>query len=284
MNKSIYIDSEIQISFTERGKGTPLIFIHGLGSNKRAFEKNIIYLEKYYRCISLDLPGYGGSTKLDPKVSLSFYARSVVGLVKKLNIQKAVVVGHSMGAQIAVITALMENTIVDKLILTAPAGFEVFNEYQKTWFESISRPEMYANLSSDQIIQNFELNFYDFPEDAAFMIEDRFDIIKDKHYFNFYCKLIHYGTMSMLNEPVFGRLKEIRQECLVVFGTHDQLIPNRFLNPKENPESIARTGSNEIRRSSYKMIDRAGHFVMWEQADQFNALLHQHLEGIRSKT
>lgn len=278
MNKSIYIDSEIQISFTERGQGAPMIFIHGLGSNKHAFNKNIRYLEKYYRCISIDLPGYGGSTKLNPKVSLSFYAQSLVAFAKKLSIKKAVVIGHSMGAQIAVVAALMENTIIDKLVLTAPAGFEVFNEYQKTWFESISSPEIIANLTTDQVIQNFELNFYDFPEDASFMIEDRFEIIRDQQYFNFYCKLIHYGTMSMLNEPIFNRLKEIHQECLVVFGKNDELIPNRFLNPKESPESIALKGSNEIPNSTYEMIDRAGHFVMWERADQFNALLHQYLE------
>jgi pimeloyl-ACP methyl ester carboxylesterase len=88
--------------YREAGKNnkTAVILIHGWPLSSKLYQKNIPALAKKYHVIAPDLPGYGKSKRLgkNPKqVRVSDYAKAVLGLMKKLNIKKAVIGGMSMG-------------------------------------------------------------------------------------------------------------------------------------------------------------------------------------------
>ncbi|GAB1351132.1 hypothetical protein MASR1M107_33470 [Ignavibacteriales bacterium] len=53
------IESGTVIAHTDMGDGDPIIFIHGLGSYIPAWNKNLFTLSRHFRCIAIDLPGYG---------------------------------------------------------------------------------------------------------------------------------------------------------------------------------------------------------------------------------
>ena len=79
------IDQGIEIAYMDQGEGPyTLLFIHGLGSYAPAWNKNIRDLSEKYRCIALDLPGYGQSEKGDFAFSMAFFAEAVEEFIDSL--------------------------------------------------------------------------------------------------------------------------------------------------------------------------------------------------------
>lgn len=132
--KKVKLHEQITLAYVQEGmspaNGTPtLLFIHGLGSYLPAWKKNIAQLGKYFHCIALDLPGYGKSSKsLKYSGKMSFFAQVIHDFIDHLQLKNVVLVGHSMGGQIALTTALKYPHNIQKLVLIAPAGIEAFSK------------------------------------------------------------------------------------------------------------------------------------------------------------
>lgn len=269
--KKIKLDNDIELAYMDEGQGEPLILIHGLGSYSPAYKKNIEQLRNEYRVIAIDLPGYGKSTKKNYEYSMSFFANVVHDFMDKMNIEKASLVGHSMGGQISMMTALSYPESVDKLILIAPAGFETFTAGQKEWFRGVITKKGVMLTPVESIIANIGYNFYDMPEDAQFMIDDRIEMRTAKE-FEGYAYANEKSVSGMVDEPVFDYLDQIKAPTLVIFGKNDNLIPNRFLNPGKT-EAIAKQGAEKIPNSEMHIVSKAGHFVHFEKSEEVNQII-----------
>lgn len=268
--KKLNIGNNITIAYADEGTGPEtLLFIHGLGSYLPAWKKNVEVLRQYYRCIAVDLPGYGKSSKGIYEGSMEFFSDAVISLVDKLGIRQVVLVGHSMGGQIAMVTALRYPERIKALVLAAPAGFETFHEGQKQWFREVVTARSTALTPAQTIQTNFGYNFYKFPKDADFMIRDRL-AMRFATDFDGYCFIIPKSIQGMVNQPVFDLLPKIIQPVLVIFGENDNLIPNRFLNPGRTKD-VAQAGYERLPRATLVMIPRCGHFVQWEGSETFNS-------------
>ncbi|HXH03549.1 MAG TPA: alpha/beta fold hydrolase [Candidatus Competibacteraceae bacterium] len=88
------------------GAGEPLVFIHGVGMNKEVWEPQVSAFAADYRVISYDMLGHGGSVLPPEAPTLGDYARQLARLLDALDIGAANVVGHSMGALVALAFAL----------------------------------------------------------------------------------------------------------------------------------------------------------------------------------
>lgn len=111
-----------RIAYVDEGQNDKVIlFLHGLGSYIPAWRFNLQELKKHFRCIAIDLPGFGKSDKKIHSCSMKFYSYVVNQFIKSLGIEKVDLVGHSMGGQIAINCALNFQNKVGKLILIAPA-------------------------------------------------------------------------------------------------------------------------------------------------------------------
>ena len=110
------------ISTLAAGAGDPVILVHGLGATKVSFLTTAVALASRFRTISLDLPGFGDSVKpvLAP-YHPPFFARSIVDLMDALNIDRAHVIGNSMGGRIALELGLRHPDRVRDLVLVAPS-------------------------------------------------------------------------------------------------------------------------------------------------------------------
>ncbi len=269
----ITLSSGIKIAYTDQGTGAQtLVLIHGLGSNRKSWQKNMDSLSKHTRCIALDLPGYGQSSKGDYPYDMAFFAQSVREFIAALPLKEVVLVGHSMGGQIALTALLEDSSLAKKLVLLAPAGFETFTEQEKAWFSMVYTPAVLKATSAEQIRKNFELNFVRFPADAEFMIQDRMALRETPEY-DQYCNMIPKCVMGMLNQPVFARLPELRQTSLVLYGENDALIPNRILHKTLTTRSVAESGQSRLPNSSLHLIPNVGHFVQWEGASAVNTAI-----------
>ncbi|HMQ46976.1 MAG TPA: alpha/beta hydrolase [Saprospiraceae bacterium] len=265
------LGDEVRIAYVEKGRGDRvLLFIHGLGSNFKGWSKLVEDLKNDFRCIAIDLPGYGYSDKKDYPFGIPFFSRQIIHFIQALGLRDVYLVGHSMGGQIAVDAVLKAPELFRKLILLAPAGFEVFNDTDRQWVQQLYQPQVIKGISTTQIKLNFKANFYHFPKEAHFMIEDRLHLRKQGDY-DYFCRMISACVSGMLATPVFDRLEQLTLPTLAVYGEKDQLIPNKFLHPTWTTRKVAEAGTAQIPGSQLHLIPKCGHFVPWEGHKQVAA-------------
>lgn len=267
-HQSVRLSDGLNMGYIDQGRGRQtLLLVHGLASDYKAWYKVIWQLRQKYRCIALDLPGYGTSSPVSHPVSIQFFAARVNEFVEKLQLKNVTLVGHSMGGQVSVTAALQRPDNYQKLALVAPAGFESFNQAAKQWIRAIYKPALLKIAPDEQIKNNIKANFHRFPEDAQFLIDERL-ALRHSPEFDYYCQLIPQCVISMLDEPVFHRLPELRLPTLVLYGEKDQLIPNRMINPTLSTQSVAQNGAAQINDSRLVLIPQCGHFAQWECAEE----------------
>ena len=89
------------IAYDRRGRGAPLVLLHGFPLDHHLWDDVVPLLEDTFDVILPDLRGFGDSTTIDPPQSIDDYASDIAGLLDLLAIQKAAIVGHSMGGYVA---------------------------------------------------------------------------------------------------------------------------------------------------------------------------------------
>ncbi len=129
--KSFDLSTGICISYVETGKagGTPLLFLHGYSDTSRSFKlviEDLIQINKNVRVIAPDLRGHGDTSMPDENQCKAApekcftpddFAKDVIDLMDKLGIQKAHIVGHSMGSVIAQNLALNHSDRIFSMVL-----------------------------------------------------------------------------------------------------------------------------------------------------------------------
>ena len=110
--------------FTDHGHGEPVIFLHGYCESHHIWESFESYLESDYRVICPDLPGFGGSPKLDRGFSLSDVADKIREFLDELNINRCVMIGHSLGGYITLAYAEKYPDTLSGFGLFHSSGFE----------------------------------------------------------------------------------------------------------------------------------------------------------------
>ncbi|MGZ3438493.1 MAG: alpha/beta fold hydrolase, partial [Polyangia bacterium] len=263
--------------FSDVGVGEPaLVLIHGLGSYMPVWQRNIDELAKSHRVVALDLPGYGKSAKANFDYSMAFYARTVDGVINKLGLKRVVLVGHSMGGQIAMTHALRHPGRAEALVLVAPAGFEPFGRGEGSWLAEAVDKDHVAKTPAEAIYNNVAVNFYSMPEEARFMVDDRLRVVGGPD-FDAYAYAIARSVYAMVHEPVLERLGEIAVPALVVFGEDDGLIPNPILHGGTT-RAVAEGGTRRLPHGRLVMIPRAGHMVQFERPVEFDKALLEFLK------
>lgn len=275
--KKVSLSQDIEIAYVDEGTGPPLLFVHGLGSYLPAWKRNIDNLKSDYRCIAVDLPGYGKSSKGNYAGNMTFYADVLMEFADKIGIRNFTMVGHSMGGQISIVSALAYPNKVKRLVLAAPAGFETFTSGEKEWLRKAFSPRAVALTPAEAIRENFAANFYNMPEEARFMIQDRL-AMRSTSEFQHYCYIIPKNVAGMVDQPVFSKLPNLVQPTLILYGERDMLIPNRYLHGGKT-QGVALKGAEQIANSRLIMVPEAGHFVQFEQPAWFNEAVRGFVEG-----
>lgn len=112
----------VKLAIQERGRGKPIVFIHGLGASSYTWQKIAPGLAKTNRVIAIDLKGFGQSDKpLDDRYSLFDQAKLVEDYLSRSGLRGVTLVGHSFGGGVALAVALNQmdagNRQIEKLVL-----------------------------------------------------------------------------------------------------------------------------------------------------------------------
>ena len=260
------------IAYTDEGRGPQtLIFVHGLGAYSGTWQKNTMALSRHFRCIAIDLPGNGHSGTGDYPYTMDFFAHCLIDFIGRLGLERVTLVGHSMGGQIALTAALLMPACCDRIVLCAPAGFEIFTAHERIMYKA-SLDYMSWLSTNEQAIQHLvHSSFYKMPRDAA-RLKQSLAAIAGRQPARHYKMMTDRCIAAMLAEPVAARLGEIRHPVLVIFGMQDALIPNPLLHPIST-EKLAKDGVRKLQSGTLHMIPNCGHFVMWECAAKVNGLI-----------
>lgn len=110
-----------QIHVHESGnpRGQLALLIHGWSSSWYAMSPLLDSLKRY-RCVAVDLPGYGDSPRLPARVTIDAYVDLIVALMRKLTDRPALLIGHSMGGMIATTIAGRSPELIERMVLLCP--------------------------------------------------------------------------------------------------------------------------------------------------------------------
>ncbi len=115
----------VEIYHREKGQGAPVLFVPGLGLDGGIFEETAALLPEGYRAVFIDQRGSGRSDAPRSPYSIEIMAEDLRGVMLDLDIEKAVIVGHSMGGYVALQAALENPELVLGLVLVGTSAVGV---------------------------------------------------------------------------------------------------------------------------------------------------------------
>jgi pimeloyl-ACP methyl ester carboxylesterase len=227
-----------RISILSAGEGEPVLCLHGLGGTKASFLPTVNALADRYRVIAVDLPGFGESDKpLAAAYDAPYFSRAVGRLMDALEIERAHLVGNSMGGRIAIEVGLREPDRVERIALLAPA-LAWLRERQWRWLLQLPLPRLGLIQPTPRgITERIVRNFVPGGDDgwaAAGVDEFLRSFLTPRGRAAFY----EAARNIYLDEPhgergLWTRLAALAPETLFVWGRHDGLVPISFMRHVE---------------------------------------------------
>ena len=247
----------IDLYYEESGKGYPLVLISGLGGNSASWLTVQNVLSRHYRVIVFDNRGAGRSSSPDKAYSIIQMADDLAGLLEYLKIDKAHVLGHSMGGFTAQEFAFRHPEKINKLILCctmdklSKRNKVFFDCMYNSWKNGLSRDIWFRELYCWVFTQKF------FEDEQVLEAAVKFAL-------EYPYQQTLAGFKGQL-EACIGfnsteRLKDIWHETLVLSGEDDILI-----TPKES--EILRA---KISNSKTSIVSGAGHTPHVENREEFS--------------
>ncbi len=118
-----FVNSSSQTAaYLDIGSGPPILMLHGFFGEKTCWLPLIELLQSQFRCISLDMLGFGESSKPQIRYDVAVEVAFVRQVVEQLNIEPCCIIGHSFGGWVASAYSLKYPNSVSSLVLAAPAG------------------------------------------------------------------------------------------------------------------------------------------------------------------
>jgi len=249
----------VRIAYEVRGKGSPaLVFVHGWSCNRTFWAGQLDTFSKKYEVVAIDLAGHGESGKGRKHWTIPAYGEDVAAVVKKLNLKRVVLIGHSMGGDVIPEAALHLPGRVLGLV----------------WVDT------YKKLGAGRSPEEVE----------AFAAKFRPDFAGTTR--NFVRSMFVAGSDPALVERVAGSMSSAPPEVALpslesAFGYSRQMphtletlhLPVIAINPDNAPTD---TASLEHYGVQTMIMPGVGHFAMMEDPPRFNALLQKAIEKLET--
>lgn len=247
----------INIYYEIHGEGEPLVLICGLGADLSSWAMQLAEFSQKYKVIVFDNRGVGRTDAPDAPYSTAMMADDVVGLMDAIGIDKAHILGSSMGGFIAQELALKYPQRVKSLILASTGAQEtnIGKHLIATWVRMAREGVSLETRMREELLWIMSNNFFALPALVDGMVS----------YFvaNPYPQSVHglaHQTTACLEHNTAGRIGQITAPTLVIVGREDILLPVR----------ISEELVTEIPHAKLVVIDGGAHAVNGEVPDKFN--------------
>lgn len=248
-----------RMHYQDIGSGPVVLFLHGSGSGASGnsnFKENYPFLvDQGYRVIVPDHVGYGYSSKPENvDYHLDFFVECIKQMMDVIGIEKASLVGNSLGGAIAIKYALDYPDAVEKLLLMAPGGIE----NQPDYFHVPGMALMKKVFTSDEPMTADKMRtfitealVYDASCVDDQLIQERFESAKTQN-----PRVVQTMVVPNMEE----RLQELNCPVLVFWGINENMMPET---------GIMKLAKN-IKDVRVVLVSQCGHWVMLEHKHMFN--------------
>lgn len=251
-----------------KGRGAPLMLLHGIGSNALSFSPMMAFLCGTREVIAWDTPGYGGSAPLDEEwPSADDYANALSGLLDYLGFSTIDLAGHSMGCLIAGRFAALHPSRVRRLVLASPALGNSTRPHAPL------APSAAARL--DGMMSEGAEKFAATRGPRLVFDRGRTDIVAAVTKAMSEIKLPGYAQASRMLScaDLISDAARISAPTLVMAGDHDEITPPA--NCKRMFDALAAASPQLGHR--FELIADAGHAVVQERPDVCAQLVGSYL-------
>jgi pimeloyl-ACP methyl ester carboxylesterase len=222
-----------RLSTLEAGTGPAVVALHGLGGTKGSFLPTVAALSGRFRVIAVDLPGFGDSDKpIGARYDARFFARAVVDLLDALGLERAHLIGNSLGGRIALEVGFRDPDRVRRLALLAPS---LAWRRGRPWVPllRLTRPELgLVQLTPRPVVEAIVHRLIpgaDHGWTAAGVDEFLRAYLTPAGRAAFYAAARHiYLDEPHGEEGFWPRLRRLEADALFVWGRRDSLVPIAF--------------------------------------------------------
>jgi pimeloyl-ACP methyl ester carboxylesterase len=275
--------SGVDVAYVDSGgDGPPIVLVHGLSSSVGFWEYQVPTLAATHRVLALDLPGYGASGRPDAPCTPPWYAGVVADFMDAVGVSSAVVLGHSMGGQIALTLALEHPERVDALVLSAPAGFERFSPGAATFIKHWWHEGRALQATEEELRYTFTRVVFNRPDAGVERLLEERVRMRGTPELAGTSVAVSRSIAGMLDFPVLARLGDLRVPTLVVFGADDRMIPNPIFTGGRT-RAVAEVGHAAIAGSELVLIPGAGHTVHHDAPEAFAAAVQPFLARLPAR-
>ena len=255
---------DVNTHYIRKGKGEPLVLIHGIFSSVFVWHKNIDELSRYFDVIAVDLKGYGYSDKpADGRYSREDIRQFMIDFMDAINVEKAIVGGHSWGGGIAVDLALACPQRVEKLVLIDSTGYPLKHNFVARLLKLPGMGKLLLAVCDKEIVE-WILRKGVFFEPSLVTDEEIEGWIRP-----YYVKGAVQAALEIRNfDFVIGEhIKDISCPALIIWGQDDKCLPVKF----------AERFKQDIKGSVLKIIPDCGHNPQEEKPKEVNELIRKFL-------
>jgi pimeloyl-ACP methyl ester carboxylesterase/CRP-like cAMP-binding protein len=261
-----YTVNEQRLFVREEGPphGQLALLIHGWSSSWFAVSPLLEQAARRYRCVAVDLPGYGQSPPLPRRATIPEYADLLADLIRMLSRGPAVLIGHSMGGMISVTIALRHPELVDRMVLVCPtlsgrlSGFINAAIAPITYLESVPIGARISRAIESQFVSLTDrmMRPASFAQRSGITPADYNRIRAD-------ARRPGQGQVraecyrAMRENNLTGQLAQVEVPALVLWGAEDNTVPLRD----------ASLVADEWPDADLRIIPRAGHWPQFETPD-----------------
>jgi pimeloyl-ACP methyl ester carboxylesterase len=257
---------DLELSFHDVGEGPVVVMLHGSGPGVTGwanFGNNLPVLSQHLRCIVLDQPGFGGSSRPETydRNYLRISADALGGLIDGLGLEQVALLGNSMGGDVAVRYTLDNPKRVTKLMLMGPGGTGA-SILGPSPSEGITRlMEFNADPSREKIVAWLKTMVFDSRLVDEELIESRMAAATSpgavKNLQDAYATF--YNPAMAEPVPLWGEVHRIRQPVLMCWGRDDRVAPvEGALFP-----------ARRMAKADLRIYSRCGHWVQIERKADF---------------
>lgn len=268
---SRFLEGEPRLHYHEAGSGPALVLLHGSGpgvSGWSNFRGNLPVFAERFRTVVMDMPGFGRSDRppLDrayPRVAADHVARLMDGL----GIEKAHLLGNSMGGYVAFEFALAYPDRVDRLVGMGPGGLAANvlgpepSEGARRLAEFMMAPSKQAMEAwVDTMVANKAV-----VDDA--LIEERLANALAPGALDSAIAIFSSLGQHPEQVPLYARVKAIKAPTLITWGRDDRMLP----------VEQALFGFRQMPNAELHLFSRCGHWAQVERKDDFERLVIEFL-------
>ncbi len=248
------LKNEAEFSYLEAGEGKPVILLHGLMGSIENFGEMIDYISKEYKVYGLDLKLFKTSLL---KSSVKNLAQYLHKFMIHIGVEKATLLGNSMGGHIGLVFAKLYPSMTEGLILTGSSGL-----YENSLGNSFPRRGDYEYIKAKT-----EEVFYN-PKTATKELVD--SVFKMANTPESLLRLVKYAK-SAIRHNMAKDLPGLNMPSLIIWGKNDIVTP---------PE-VAEEFNSLLPNSELYWIDECGHAPMWEKPEIFSEIVLNWLNKLK---